>query len=112
MRLHLIAAACAALLPLAPSSALAAQPLTARLAQPLTARTTLVAGGAAFVCEADACVAASPASRTFSPATCKVIAGKVGPVLAFGAARPMDARGLADCNARAGADPAAQVARR
>ncbi len=51
-----------------------------------------------FVCEADACVAAAPQSTTFASATCKTIAGKVGPVASFGGYKSMDDAKLADCN--------------
>ncbi len=93
-----LAAACAAVFTLAAGSAFADDAVVAKLQQPLAAKTKFIAGGAMFLCEADACVAASPSSQTFSAATCKVVAGKVGPLVSFAAGRPLDDTRLATCN--------------
>jgi hypothetical protein len=101
-------AACAALTTLAAGSAFAAEPVTAKLQSPVAEKTKFIAGGAMFVCEADACTAAAPTSQTFSGAACKTIVGKVGPIASFGGRKAMDDARLADCNAQAIAKAGAQ----
>jgi hypothetical protein len=96
-----ILAACAALTTFAAGSAFAADAVTAKLQQPVAEKTKFIAGGAMFVCEGDACVAAAPTSQTFSGQACKTIAAKVGPVAAFSGRKTMDDARLADCNAQA-----------
>jgi hypothetical protein len=96
-----LAAACAALFTLAAAPAFADDAVVAKLAQPLAEKTKFIAGGAMFLCEADACVANAPTSQTFSTGVCKTIAGKVGVVVSFSARRPMEEARLADCNAQA-----------
>jgi len=113
MKLQILAA-CAALAALSAGQALAADAVTAKLAKPVAAKTKFIAGGAMFICEADACVAASPTTRTFAVSTCKAIAAKAGPVAAFSSARAaLEAEQLADCNKTAVARAAggAQLAR-
>jgi len=105
MKVRLIAAACAALIPLGSAPALAAEPITAKLQRPVAEKLKIVAGGAVFVCEADACVAASPGSRTFSAGVCKAIAAKVGPVVSFTGAKALEPARLADCNGRGALAP-------
>jgi hypothetical protein len=113
MKLLTLAAACAALVTLSAAPALAGEPVTAKLQTPVAEKTKFIAGGAMFVCEGDACVAAAPQSTTFASGTCKTIASKVGPVASFGSYKPMDEAKLADCNsvavARSGA--ASQLAK-
>ena len=99
MKLQLLAA-CAALLTLSAGSALAGDTITAKLSTPVAAKTKVIAGGAMFTCEADACVAVA-ASQTYSVAACKALAAKVGPVAAFVGAKTMDDAKLSDCNAKA-----------
>ena len=96
-----LAAACAALFTLTAAPALASDAVVAKLAQPLAEKTKFIAGGAMFLCEADACVANAPTSQTFSVSVCKTIAGKVGVIAAFSERKPMDEAHLADCNAQA-----------
>jgi hypothetical protein len=105
MKLRTFAAACAALTTLTAGSAFAADlvpSVTAKLQQPVSERTKFIAGGAMFVCQADACVAESPISQTFSTAACKTIANKVGVIAAFeGRGKTFEADRLAACNATA-----------
>ena len=99
MKLQTLAAACAAFAALSASSAFGADAVTAKLEKPVPARTKFIAGGAMFQCEADACVAAAPTTRTFGVATCKTIALKAGPVAAFSSSRAtFEAGQLAECN--------------
>ena len=108
MKLRTLAAACAALTTLAVgSAAFAAEPVTARLQAAVAEKTKFIAGGAMFVCEGDACVAAAPTSQTFATTTCKAVAEKVGPVAAFEGRKSLDDGRLADCNAKALAKAAA-----
>jgi len=97
-----LAAACAALATLSVSTAaFASDPVTAKLAQPIAQPAKFIAGGAVWDCADDACVAKAATSETFSTATCKQVAAKVGPVAAFTAYRTMDDQRLAACNASA-----------
>jgi hypothetical protein len=109
MKLHTLAAACAALVSLSATSAFAAEPVTAKLQAPVAAKTKFIAGGAIFTCEADACVATATTSQTFATTTCKTIAAKVGAVSEFAGRKTLEADRLADCNtvalAKAGAGP-------
>ena len=100
MKLQILAA-CAALVSLSAGSALAADPITAKLSAPVAANTKFIAGGAMFKCQADLCVALAPTSTTYATSTCKTIADKVGPVIAFGGAKALTEDKLADCNAKA-----------
>lgn len=100
-----VLAACAALASLSAGQALAGAAITAKLAAPVAERTKLVAGGALFICEGEACVAPTAASQTFGVATCKVIAEKVGAVAAFSGRKALGDSKLADCNAKARAAP-------
>ncbi len=95
--------AAAALLTLTLAGQAAAKTLvTAKLGQPVAERARLVAGGAVFWCEGDACVATASNTRTFIPATCKDVASRFGPVTAFeSGARAFDAARLEACNASA-----------
>ena len=103
-----LAAACAALTTLIAAPALASEPVTAKLAQPVAQPVKFIAGGAIFNCDGDTCVAQAATSETFSTASCKQIAAKVGPVAAFTSFRPMDEQRLTACNASA---KGAQVAK-
>jgi hypothetical protein len=111
MKLQLIAA-CAALVTLSAGSAFAADSVTAKLATPIADATKFIAGGAMFMCEADACIAAVPTSETYSVNTCKAVANKVGVLTAFEGRRTLEAAKLTDCNAKAVAKAGgAQLAR-
>lgn len=101
MKLHTLAAACAALVSLAATPALAGETVTAKLSQPVTEKTKFIAGGAMFVCEGDACVALAPTSQTYGSAACKTIAGKLGPVASFSGRKTFDDAKLGACNATA-----------
>ena len=101
MKLQTLAAACAAISFLSAGAALAVEPVTAKLQQPVSEKVKFIAGGAMFVCEADACVAAAPTSQTYASTTCKAIADKVGPVTSFEARKAFAADRLGDCNAAA-----------
>jgi hypothetical protein len=99
MKLLTLAAACAALVTLSAGSAFAGgDPIVAKLQTPVAEKTKFIAGGAMFVCEGDACVAAAPQSTTFANSTCKTIAAKVGPIASFGGFKTLDEARLADCN--------------
>ena len=100
MKLQFLAAV-AAIATLSAGSALAGDPITAKLQSPVAAKTKFIAGGAMFVCEADACVATAPTSQTFATASCKTIAAKVGPVVSFGGNKMLDEARLGECNAKA-----------
>jgi hypothetical protein len=92
-------AAFAALFTLAAGAA-AAEPVTATLRSPVAEPMRVIAGGAAFQCQAGACVAAQPGSRTFAASTCRDLAKAVGPIAAFELApKALDARKLEQCNA-------------
>jgi len=99
MKLQTLAAACAALVTLSATAAFAAEPVTAKLQQPVAEKIKIIAGGAMFICEADACVASAPGSETFSNAACKTLAAKVGPVSAFSGRKAFDEARLSQCNA-------------
>ena len=100
MKLRTFAAACAAISTLATAgAAFAVEPVTAKLQAPVAEKTKFIAGGAMFVCEADACVAQVPTSQTFSTTTCKAVAAKVGAVAEFAGRKAFEADRLADCNA-------------
>src|SRR4051812_13922038 len=100
MKLLTLAAACAAVATLSAAPAFAAsETVVVKLAQPLPAATKILAGEAVFACEGDTCVAGSPQSLTFSTATCKVIASKLGVITSFAALKPMDDTRLGACNA-------------
>ena len=103
MKLHTLAAACAALATISFAGvAMADDPITAKLQAPVAAKTKLIAGGAVFVCEGDTCLAAAPSSRTYASATCKELAKSVGAVASFGGARKqLDDEKLGACNASA-----------
>jgi hypothetical protein len=94
-----LAAACAALTTLVSAPAFAGEPVTAKLASPVAQPVKFIAGGAVFNCEADACTALATTSETFSTATCKTIAGKLGTVAAFTGGKAMDDARLSACNA-------------
>lgn len=101
MKLHLIAAVAALATTMSAGQAFAADAVTAKLSAPVAAKVKFIAGGAMFFCEADACVAAAPTSQTFSAATCKIVADKVGVLTAFEGRRALEDAKLADCNAKA-----------
>lgn len=99
-----ILAALAAVASLTAGGAFAAEPVTARLSQPVAQKTRFIAGGALFVCEADACHAAAPSTETLSTAACRAVAAKVGPVASFTGREALDANKLAKCNTAAKAN--------
>ena len=101
MKLHTLAAACAALLNLSAGSAMAAEQISAKLQTAVPEKTKFIAGGAMFVCEGDACVALAPTSQTYGSAACKTIAGKLGPVASFSGRKTFDDAKLGACNATA-----------
>jgi hypothetical protein len=98
MKLLTLAAACAAVATLSAAPAFAAQPVVAKLAQPVPQATKFIAGEAMFNCEGDTCVAAAPMSGTFSAATCKVVAAKVGTLVSYTGVKTMDDARLSACN--------------
>jgi hypothetical protein len=100
MKLQTLAAACAVVVSLTTAqAAFAGDAITAKLQQPVAEKTKLIAGGAVFLCEADACVAQTPSSQTFATGACKAIASKVGAIASFGDARKqLEAGRLTDCN--------------
>lgn len=98
MKLQMIAA-CAALATFAAGTAVAADTVTVKLSAPVAAKTKIIAGGAVFNCEADACVAIAK-SQTYSVAACKAIADKVGIVTSFAGAKSFDDDKLSNCNAK------------
>ncbi len=100
MKLQILAA-CAALVTLYAGPALAGDAITAKLSAPVAEKTKFIAGGAVFLCEGDACVAAAPASQTLTAAACKVVADKVGVIQSFAGRKALDEAKLADCNAKA-----------
>ena len=101
MMLRTLSAACATLFFLTPpGAALAADPVGAKLQRPVPARTTLIVGGAMFVCRDARCVATAPGSRTLAVATCRDLATAFGPVTAFGdRRRQLGQAKLGRCNA-------------
>lgn len=103
MKLQTLSAACAAVITLSfAGGALAAEPLTVKLAAPVAEKTKFIAGGAVFLCEADACIASAPSSQTFAASTCKVVAKNVGVVSSFGiGGKTLAADKLGACNAAA-----------
>jgi len=101
MKLLTLAAACAAVATLSAAPAFASEPVTAKLAQPLAQPTKFIAGGAIFNCEADTCIAQAALSNTLSSDACKVVVGKVGPLVSFAGRKPMDETRLAACNTTA-----------
>ena len=103
MKLQTLSAACAAVITLSfAGGAFAAEPVTAKLAAPLAEKTKFIAGGAVFLCEADACVASAPSSQTFAASTCKAVAKNVGAITSFGLnGKTLDAGKLDACNAGA-----------
>ncbi|HEY8003721.1 MAG TPA: hypothetical protein VIE16_05800 [Phenylobacterium sp.] len=98
MKLHALAAACAAVAALSAAPAFASEPVIAKLQQPVAQPVKFIAGGAMFNCEADACVARAAISQTFSTDTCKAVAAKVGPIAAFTSTKAMDDTRLGACN--------------
>lgn len=110
MKLQVLAVASAAFVAMAAAgAALAAEPVVAKLQAPVAAKTRAIAGGAIFMCEADACQAAAPTPRTLTAASCKELAKSVGAVASYGDSRKqLDEEKLGKCNAGA----ATEVAKR
>jgi hypothetical protein len=110
MKLQFLAAAAAAALTLSTAgAALAADVVTAKLAQPVAAKTKLIAGGAVFLCEGDACTASASNPRTLTAGACKDLVKEVGAVSSYGGARrQLDADKLGQCNASAATQVAKQ----
>jgi hypothetical protein len=96
-----LAAACAALTTLIAAPAFASDPVTAKLAAPVAQPVKFIAGGAVFNCADDACVATAATSETYSTATCKQVAAKVGAIAAFSSTKSFDDSRLQACNASA-----------
>lgn len=83
-------------------AALAEGRVAVTLEAPLAAKTKVVAGGAVFVCEDKACVAATAPGRAVTTASCKVLVKEVGRVSAFAAPdKSLGAEELERCNAAA-----------
>ncbi len=101
MKLLSLAAACAAVVTLSAAPAFAADPVAAKLQQPLAQKTKFIAGGAVFNCEGDTCLAQAAMSNTLSSDTCKLVVSKVGPLVSFTGARPMNDERLSACNSTA-----------
>lgn len=100
MKLQSILAATAALVCMSVAApALADEVVIAKLKSPVPAAKKFIAGGAMFVCEADACTAETPSSETFTTGACKAIVKKAGELVSFGNVRStFDAEKLAVCN--------------
>lgn len=101
MKLHTLAAACAAIASLSATAAFASEPVTAKLQAPVASPVKFIAGGAIFACDGDTCVASAATSQTFSAATCKAVAAKVGAVASFESRKALDDARLAQCNTAA-----------
>jgi hypothetical protein len=112
MKLHTVAAACAALISLSATAALASEAVTAKLQQPVAQPVKFIAGGAVFDCTGDTCVAGAATSQTYATDTCKTIASKVGAVAAFGDHRQFNDARLASCNTVAAKPSAETLARK
>ncbi|CAN7469822.1 hypothetical protein LJR219_003151 [Phenylobacterium sp. LjRoot219] len=101
MKTRLSTLAAAAVLAAFATSA-AAAPVVAKLQAPVAKRQKPIAGEAAFVCEADTCTAATPASGTNTVPGCRQLVRVVGPVSSYGVeGQALDADKLARCNAAA-----------
>jgi len=100
MKLQILAA-CAALATLSAGQAFAGDAIVAKLSAPVAEKTKFIAGGAMFLCEGDACVAAAPTAQTFAASTCKIVADKVGVVQSFGGRKALGEDKLASCNEKA-----------
>ncbi|MDB5476223.1 MAG: hypothetical protein JWP49_1734 [Phenylobacterium sp.] len=98
MKLHTLAAACAAFVSLSATAALAAEPVTVKLQAPVAQPVKFIAGGAVFNCDGDTCVANATTSSTFGADTCKTVAAKVGAVSTFTGRKALDEARLAQCN--------------
>jgi hypothetical protein len=98
MKLHTLAAACAAFVSLSATAALAAEPVTVKLQAPVAQPVKFIAGGAIFNCDGDTCVANATTSATFGADTCKTVAAKVGAVSTFTGRKALDEARLAQCN--------------
>lgn len=100
MKLQTLAAMCSAVATLTiAGAAFADDAVTVKLEAPVAAKTKVIAGGAVFLCEADACVASTTTSRTFAASTCKDLAKSVGRVSAFtGPRKALDGGKLEACN--------------
>lgn len=103
MKLHTLAAACAALVSISATAAFAAEPVTVKLQQPVAQSVKFIAGGAVFNCEGDTCFAGATTSNTFGAETCKAVAAKVGAVANFTGRKTLDDARLAQCNVAAAA---------
>ena len=111
MKLHTLAAACAAFVSLSATAALAAEPVTVKLQAPVAQPVKFIAGGAIFNCQSDTCVANATTSGTFGTETCKAIAAKVGAVANFNGRRSLDDARLAQCNTAAASSTTALAKR-
>ena len=56
----------------------------ASLAKPVAKTTQVIAGGAVWTCEGDACRAPATSDRTRSVSSCKALVREVGPVKSYG----------------------------
>jgi hypothetical protein len=99
MKLRILAAAAAlAFACSAPAFASDGQ-VTVALQAPLAAKTKIIAGGAVFSCEANACVAWGAPERAVTAATCKAIAKQTGAVASVeGYGHKLTDDQLARCN--------------
>jgi hypothetical protein len=111
MKLHTLAAACAAFVSLSATAALAAEPVTVKLQAPVAQPVKFIAGGAIFNCDGDTCVANATTSSTFGADTCKTVASKVGAVATFNGRKALDEARLAQCNTAAAASNTALAKR-
>ncbi len=74
--------------------------IQATLAKPVPAKTKLVAGGAVWVCEGTACLAAQAPDNVLSTSSCRALAKSVGQITAYaGGRRSFTAEVLSRCNA-------------
>lgn len=102
MKLQTVALAAVAALSLGVPAALAADAVVAKLASPVATQQKVIAGGSIFNCEADVCVASSPAPRAQTASGCRELAKAVGAVTSYGSERrQLDEAKLASCNSAA-----------
>ena len=102
MKLHTLAAACAAFTTLSIAGSALAQlevPVIAKLQAPVASSAKFISGGSVFICTGDTCVAAVSQSATFTAATCRDVAKHVGPVASFTTSgHEFDSTRLGACN--------------
>lgn len=102
MKLQTVALAAVAALSFGAPAAMAADAVVAKLSSPLAAKQKVIAGASIFNCEADACVASTPAPRAQTASGCRELVKAVGPVTSYGSERrQLDEAKLASCNGAA-----------